>query len=149
MSFKLLKNLNTLKCRSFSDLLIRNNKEIRTKITDSSGATLVEVIIGMVILAMLVAGLNAGVISLVNTNAASKEIAAASNFGSEKLEELRRGNYNDIEIQVGIREGMYIVNRYVTEIQLEHKSVRLEIKWPATIDNPKHTITLSTIIARP
>jgi hypothetical protein len=104
----------------------------------------------MVILAMLVAGLNAGVISLVNTNAASKEIAAASNFGSEKLEELRRGNYNDIEYQLGIREGIYIVNRYVTnDGGLTQKAVRIEIKWPATVQNPKHIISLSTIIAKP
>jgi len=111
--------------------------------------TLVEVIVGMVILTMLVAGLNAGVISLVNTNRSSKEISAASNFGYEKLEELRRSSYDDIEVALGLQEGNYLINRYVTGDGSTQKSIKLEILWPASSQNPKHSISLSTIIAKP
>lgn len=117
-------------------------------ISNNAGMTLVEVIVGMVILTMLVAGLNAGVISLVNTNKSSKEISAASNFGYEKLEELRRSSYEDIEVALGLQEGNYLVNRYVTGGSTQ-KKVELEIRWPASSQNPKHSISLSTIIAKP
>jgi prepilin-type N-terminal cleavage/methylation domain-containing protein len=119
------------------------------QISSNTGMTLVEVIVGMVILTMLVAGLNAGVISLVNTNRSSKEISAASNFGYEKLEELRRSSYDDIEVALGLQEGNYLINRYVTGDGSTQKSIKLEILWPASSQNPKHSISLSTIIAKP
>ncbi|HEX2958768.1 MAG TPA: prepilin-type N-terminal cleavage/methylation domain-containing protein [Chitinispirillaceae bacterium] len=117
---------------------------------NDSGTSLVEVIIGMVILAMLVAGLNAGVLSLVNTNKASKEISAASNFGYEKLEEIRRDDYNNLDTRSNIKEGLYEYDVLVTsDIGNTQKSVKINIMWPSTSVNPKHQISLSTIIAKP
>jgi type II secretory pathway pseudopilin PulG len=147
-------NFKRLTIGCFSNNLIRGTLQsysgILKKVNNHSGTTIVEVIVGMVILAMLVAGLNAGVISLVNTNKASKEIAAASNFGYEKLEEMRRDNYSNIELELGLQEGIYLIDRYVTEdAGLTQKSVKLDIRWPASVQNPRHFISLSTIIAKP
>jgi Tfp pilus assembly protein PilV len=124
-----------------------SNKPI---IQNNSGTSLIEVIIGMVILAMLVAGLNAGVLSLVNTNKSSKEISAASNFGYEKLEEMRRDDYGNILTRGEKVEGMYKYNIQVTsDGENTQKKIELFIKWPSSAQNPKHLISLSTIIAKP
>lgn len=128
-------------------LTIRSNKQI---CGNNNGTSIIEVIIGMVILAMLVAGLNAGVLSLVNTNKSSKEIAAASNFGYEKLEEIRRNSYNDISSKSDSKEGIYVYDVLVTsDGNNTQKSVKIDILWPSTSTDPKHQISLSTIIARP
>jgi Tfp pilus assembly protein PilV len=117
---------------------------------NDNGTSIVEVIIGMVILAMLVAGLNAGVLSLVNTNKSSKEIAAASNFGYEKLEEIRRDNYTNIEYKPETKEGIYSYTVAVTMDNFDtQRTVVINIMWPSTDPNPKHQISLSTIIAKP
>lgn len=137
--------LSTQKLFSFSKTAyntpgFRNNR----------GTSLVEVIIGMVILAMLVAGLNAGVLSLVNTNKTSKEIAAASNFGYEKLEEIRRDDYIDIVTTLENLEGVYKFDVRVTkDVDDTQRKVELNIMWPSTEVDPRHQISLSTIIAKP
>lgn len=136
----LTKQLTTLLRRLSKTSVFENN----------SGTSLVEVIIGMVILAMLVAGLNAGVLTLVNTNKSSKEIAAASNFGYEKLEEIRRNNYNDISTKTDSKEGIYVYDVLVTsDDDNTQKSIKIDVLWPSTSIDPKHQISLSTIIAKP
>lgn len=139
--------LKPLTNRLFSFFSTSCNKAV---FINNSGTSLVEVIIGMVILAMLVAGLNAGVLSLVNTNKASKEIAAASNFGYEKLENIRREDYTNITSIFDTTEGLYKYDVQVTEDGgFTQKKIEVYIKWPSSEDNPKHQISLSTIIAKP
>ncbi len=134
--------------KQFTSFLCRLSNA--SAIQNNSGTSLVEVIIGMVILAMLVAGLNAGVLSLVNTNKSSKEISAASNFGYEKLEEMRRDDYDNLMTRDDKIEGMYKFAVQVTsDGDNTQKKIELFVKWPSYEEYPKHLISLSTIIAKP
>jgi Tfp pilus assembly protein PilV len=147
-----LRRLRMGKIKHISSQSVLNfNTLVKKQILENnSGTSIIEVIIGMVILAMLVAGLNAGVLSLVNTNKSSKEIAAASNFGYEKLEEIRRVNYSNIEYKEETREGNYLYSVAVTRDPDDtQRTVAISIMWPSTDPNPKHQIALSTIIAKP
>ena len=57
-----------------------------------NGSSLIEVTIAMIILALLVTGLNACVVNLINSNVSAKELSAATSCGYQLLEELRRSN---------------------------------------------------------
>lgn len=109
------------------------------------GSSLVEVIVAMIVLALLVTGLNACLVSLVNSNQASKELSAATSAGNQLLEELRRINYSNIVTNSDVARGKYIRSWTVTESNTQKKIV-LNVHWP--LQSPKHSIELSTIIAR-
>lgn len=109
------------------------------------GSSLVEVIVAMIVLALLVTGLNACVVSLVNSNQASKELSAATSAGNQLLEELRRINYSNIVTNSDVARDKYIRSWTVTESSTQKKIV-LNVHWP--LQSPRHSIELSTIIAR-
>ncbi|HON11307.1 MAG TPA: prepilin-type N-terminal cleavage/methylation domain-containing protein [Chitinispirillaceae bacterium] len=109
------------------------------------GSSLIEVVVAMIILALLVTGLNACVVSLINSNQASKELSAATSAGYQLLEELRRTDYDEIVTNSDVSRNKYIRSWTVTTSSNQKKIV-LNVQWP--VENPRHSIELSTIIAK-
>ena len=115
-------------------------------IQSEKGSTLIEAIISMLILALLVTGLNACVLSLINTNLASKELSTATSNAYSLFEQIRRTNYTLIESNTDIVSSKYLRSWRVTT-ESSQKKIDVTIAWPASTQ--KHKIELSTIIAQP
>lgn len=117
-------------------------------IENKNGSTLVEVIVAMFILSLIIVGLNAGVISLINSNIASKELSSASSAGYQLFEELRRGAYEEITKggSADTVRGKYL-RSWKTDVDTPKTTIHLTVSWP--IPSLKHSIALSTIIAKP
>lgn len=116
---------------------------------NQNGNTIIEVIIAMLILALLVVGLNTGVISLIRSNIHSKELTSATAAGNQRLEDFRRSDFNTV-LATGtsadtVRE-RYIRSWMITTDASQAK-IDLTVQWPK--ETKKHYILLSTIIARP
>ncbi len=116
---------------------------------NQSGSSMIEVIVAMLILALLIVGLNAGVVSLINSNINSKELNAATSVGYQLFEEFRRDDYTNM-LATGSSVDT-VRSRYVRDWRmtsdLTKTKIELFVRWPLT--QTKHQITLSTIIARP
>jgi Tfp pilus assembly protein PilV len=113
---------------------------------NENGSSLIEVIIAMVVLALLVTGLNACVVNIINSNLNSKEISSASTAGYELLDKLRRTDYSSIVTSSDIVRSRYLRSWTVSDNGVQ-KKISVVISWPLV--NPKHSVELSTIIARP
>lgn len=126
-------------------------------IKDESGSSFVEILVAMVILALIVVGLNAGVISLIKNNQNSKELAEASSEGNKLFEDLRRKDYSDIEGDYDVVRGKYYRRWTVSSdsdtvtMSDSYKTVSLTVVWPyyGEFREPYHKIQMSTIISRP
>jgi prepilin-type N-terminal cleavage/methylation domain-containing protein len=113
---------------------------------NKDGSSLIEVIVAMVILALLVTGLNACVVNLINSNVSSKELAAATSAGNQLLEEFRRINYSSIVSDFDLVRNKYVRSWTVTADSAQKKIV-LVVSWPPV--SGRKSIQLSTIVARP
>ena len=117
--------------------------------TEQRGSSLIEVIIAMLILALIVVGLNAGVVSLIKSNINSKELNAATSAGYQLFEEFRRDDYNTM-VSTGSSVDT-VRSRYIRDWRMttdaSKTKIDLNIRWPLVTEN--HQIFLSTIIAEP
>ncbi|NLE02333.1 MAG: hypothetical protein GX640_20915 [Fibrobacter sp.] len=113
---------------------------------DIQGSSLIEVVVAMIILALLVTGLNACVVSLINSNINSKELAAATSAGNQLLEEFRRKDYATIVSSHDQVRQKFLRSWDVTGDSIQ-KKIDLVVSWPLTTG--KKSIQLSTIVARP
>lgn len=114
--------------------------------TSNDGSTLIEVIIAMIILAVVVTGLNAAVVSLIKSNLNAKELTSASSTGYQLFEQLRRGTYDDITTGSDFVRNRYVRTWKITTDSTQ-KKIALTVTWP--LASGKHVIELSTIIAKP
>lgn len=113
------------------------------------GSTLIEVVIAMLILAVLVVGLNAGVVTLIKSNINSKELTSATSVGYQLFEEFRRKEYAAmlaVATSADTVRGRYVRNWYFTTDSAKTK-IDCVVRWPLT--SLRHKIELSTIIAKP
>jgi Tfp pilus assembly protein PilV len=117
-------------------------------IRNQQGNTIVEVIIAMLILALIIVGLNAGVLGLIKANLSSKELSAATSSAYSLFEELKMKSYSSIMTNTDTVSNKYIrswqVNGGDTSSQ---KKITISVYWPVSVQS--HKIELSTIIARP
>jgi Tfp pilus assembly protein PilV len=113
---------------------------------NENGSSIVEVIVAMVTLALLVTGLNACVLTLINSNVTSKEMSEATSAGYQVLDKLRGSSYESIMTSSDQIKEKYVRCWTVTEDSIQ-KKIDLKVSWP--ISDKKHSIMLSTIIARP
>lgn len=112
------------------------------------GSTLVEVIIAMFILALIIVGLNAGVLTLIKSNLASKELSAATSSAYSLFENLNMISYSSITTNRDTMNNKYIRAWTVTtSADTSQKTINITVYWPVTVQS--HRISLSTIIARP
>jgi Tfp pilus assembly protein PilV len=116
------------------------------KIQNENGGTLIEAVMAMLIMALLVTGLNACVMSLIKTNQTSKELSTATSNAYSLFEQIRRTDYASIVSNSDIVSSKYLRSWRVTT-ESSQKKIDVTIAWPATTQ--KHKIELSTIIAQP
>lgn len=115
-------------------------------IKNQKGGTLIEVIVAMLILALLVTGLNACVLTLINSNLSSKDLSTATSNAYSLIEELKRKNYSSIVSNSDIIKNRFVRTWTVTT-EMSQKKINVTVSWPQT--SMKHKIQMSTIIAQP
>jgi len=116
---------------------------------NDSGSTLIEVIVAMLILSVIIIGLNTGVVSLITSNANSKELSAASSVGYQLFEQMRRSDYDTLVMNGSSTDTVrvkYVRNWRLTTDTTKTK-IDLQVRWPST--TLKHSLAMSTIISRP
>lgn len=113
---------------------------------NQNGSSLIEVTVAMIILALLVTGLNACVVNLINSNVSAKELSAATSCGYQLLEEFRRTDYSSITSNSDMVRSKFIRSWTVSSDSIQ-KKIDLTVTWP--LSTGKHSIKLSTIIAKP
>jgi Tfp pilus assembly protein PilV len=123
-----------------------NSEELIMEMRNEQGSTLIEAIFAMLILAIIIVGLNAGVISMIKMNLASKELSAATSNAYSLFEDLRNKNYSDIESDMDVVASKYM-RSWVVSTGGSQKTIDVYILWP--VSTMKHQIQLSTIIAKP
>jgi len=75
---------------------------------NEKGSSLIEVIMAMVILAMLVAGLNSFLVTMINSNARAKDNSVATASGSALLEKFRTVDYGAILTGTDVVNNKYV-----------------------------------------
>jgi Tfp pilus assembly protein PilV len=110
------------------------------------GSSLMEVFVSMIIMMLLVVGLNNYMASFIRGNLASKQLVAATAEGNALFEELRRSDYGSIANGNDIARNSFSRSWTVSSDQTQ-KRIDLVVAWP--VSSPKHSIQLSTIIAKP
>ncbi len=110
------------------------------------GGTIIEAVIAMIIMALLVIGLNGGVITIIKSNINSKDLNAATAAANRLFEEFRRSNYDTLATSVDIVENRYQRVWNVNKDDGNFATVTCTVRWPVPILN--HQITLSTIISK-
>jgi Tfp pilus assembly protein PilV len=119
---------------------------------NENGSTFIEVIVAMFILSLIIVGLNAGVVSLINSNVNSKELSSASSAGYQLFEEMRRGKYTDMVSSADTVRQKYLRSWRLTfdstnSTNSTKATIDLTVSWP--LPSLKHTIALATIISKP
>ncbi len=120
-------------------------------IQQQQGSTLIEVVVAMIILAMLIAGLNAGVVSLIGSNLNSRDLNSATTVGYQLFEEFRRLDYDSLSTMAATSLDTVrsrFIRTWGLDVDTFKTTISLTVEWPIAA-NPRHEIALSTIIAQP
>jgi Tfp pilus assembly protein PilE len=119
-------------------------------VRNQQGATILEAIIAMIILALVIIGLNTGVVSIIRSNLHSKDLSSATAAGYQLFEKFRRMEYAEMTM-VGTSIDIVPPEQYVRDWQMDvltgQTKIDLEVRWP--VSSQVHAIQLSTIIAEP
>ena len=117
------------------------------KIANSSGFTLIEVMIAIFILTVALLGVAGMAATVINGNAFSKEITTATTLAQDKMEELKNTDYGSI---VSGNDADSIYTRTWTiaadtpAAGMKTIEVKVEFPWKGAT----HNVTLKTLMAR-
>jgi len=129
--------------------MTRSVKKRRPRPRHSHGGfTMMEVVIGALVLIVILVGLNTVFLSFVKTNKTNRDIGGATSVGNKWLEEVRMMPFDSISggsVNVGTR---YCRSTTVTtDSATTKKTVAVIVSWPQTAGS--HHVTMNTIIAKP
>lgn len=117
---------------------------------NTKGFTLIEVLIGLVILAIGILAIAGMQIVSIKGNFFSSNLTQATVLGQEKLEELKNIPYSSTDLSVGqYNEGMIpstiFSRRYnVAALGSSMKTVVVTVEW---LDQTNHSLSLNTILS--
>jgi len=118
------------------------------KIANSSGFTLIEIMIAMFVLAVGLLGAAGVATTVINGNALSKKITTATTLAQDKMEELKGTDYASIATDSDTQESIYTRTWTVTSdspaADIKTIEVKVEFQWKGTT----HNVTLKTMVAQ-
>lgn len=127
------------------------------KISNSSGFTLIEILIALFILVVGLLGAAGVAVTVINGNALSKKITTATTLVQDKMEEINNLGYSGTPSSDTTTTENYnsIINypayKRVTEIDVDSPAtdmktveVKTEFQWKGTT----HNVTIKTIVAK-
>ena len=120
-------------------------------LTRESGFSLIEVLIALVLFAVGALSVGAMQIGSIKGNSFSQEVTQATVLSQEKLEELRKTDFDDSDLSAGHHDegtlnGSGFSRSYdVVSTSATLKAVTVTVRWTEDID---HSVSLSTMKAR-
>jgi Tfp pilus assembly protein PilV len=115
------------------------------------GFTMMEIVIGMVILMFLVLTTNAYMLSFIKTNTSVREISKATYIGNTGMEKLKAKPISSLVNGADTIDNKYCRswNVFPNYNSNNMSKIVLSVDWPLAVSaGPKHHIQLSTIIAQ-
>ncbi|MBA7566411.1 hypothetical protein ES708_08102 [subsurface metagenome] len=117
------------------------------KIANSSGFTLIEIMIALFILVVGLLGAAGVAITIINGNAFGKEITTATTLAQNKMEEMKGTAYSSIASGSDTQESIYTRTWTVTSDSpvagMRTIEVLVQFPWKGTT----HNVTLKTMVA--
>ncbi len=117
------------------------------RIADSSGFTLIEVLIAIIVLVIGLLGVAGMATTVITGNTLGREITTATTLAQDKIEELKSADYANITTGSDTRESVYTRTWTVTADSpvagMKTVNVAVAFSWKGTT----HTVTLKTMVA--
>jgi hypothetical protein len=109
---------------------------------------MLEAMIGLFLLVLFILMTNAYMATILRTKVSVKQISHATTIGNDIIEKLRTSNYDSIKAGVDTIENNYSCTWTLDSAGTDStkKSINLSVQWP--IATRKHSIHISTIIAK-
>ncbi|MBW2674403.1 MAG: prepilin-type N-terminal cleavage/methylation domain-containing protein [Deltaproteobacteria bacterium] len=117
------------------------------KIDNSSGFTLVEVMIAIFILVVGLLGVAGVATTVINGNTFSKEITTATTLAQDKMEELKGTAYASITTGSDTQESIYTRTWTVTSNSPVTGMKTIEVAVAFSWKGSAHNVTLKTMVA--
>jgi len=143
---------NKMNHRAFRFLkLVTPSRSAGSLISKKNGFSLIEVLIALVLFAVGILGVGAMQIGSIKGNSFSQEVTQATVLSQEKLEELRKMDFDDSNLSSGhhdegVLSGSGFSRSYdVANISATLKAVTVTVKWTEEME---HSVSLSTMKAR-
>jgi len=143
---------NTMGHQSFRFLsFVTPSRSPGSSLSNKNGFSLIEVLIALVLFAVGVLGIGAMQIGSIKGNSFSQEVTQATVLSQEKLEELRKMDFDDSNLSVGHHdEGVLSGSGFSRSYDVGNTSptlraVTVTVRWTEDID---HSVSLSTLKAR-
>ena len=120
-------------------------------LSTKNGFSLIEVLIALVLFAVGMLGVGAMQIGSIKGNSFSQEVTQATVLSQERLEELRKMDFDDSNLSNGHHdEGVLSGSEFSRSYDVEStsttlKAVTVTVQWTEEID---HSVSLSTLKAR-
>lgn len=114
----------------------------------NKGFSLLEAMVGMVILLLFVMMTNAYMAAFLKTRISVKQISHATTVGNDRIEKIRNSSFDAIDKGADTVENTYICTWALdsTITDSNKKGINLTVQWPKT--TKKHSLHLSTIVAK-
>lgn len=117
---------------------------------NNKGFTLIEVLVGLIILAIGIIAIAGMQIISVKGNFFSNNVTQATIFGQEKMEELKNIPYADTDLSIGehnegtIASTIFSRKYTVAALGSSMKTVTVNVEW---LDKTNHSVSLNTILS--
>ena len=131
--------------------LITATQSVGSVLSRKNGFSLIEVLIALVLFAVGMLGVGAMQIGSIKGNSFSQEVTQATVLSQERLEELRKMDFDDSNLSNGHHdEGVLSGSEFSRSYDVEStsttlKAVTVTVQWTEEID---HSVSLSTLKAR-
>jgi type IV pilus assembly protein PilV len=125
------------------------------RLRKNSGLTLIEVMIAIAIIAIGIFGVMSLVITVMKGNTLSKRVTTASTIAQERMEDIKREDYDMVFDAFGTDSTTYDIDYYWevdvfpdTPPATDTKTITVDVYWDPPASSSAHKVEIKSIIAQ-